>query len=96
MCAFSPWEQKHTRACPFGAVDSYSHFSFHRAIQLHPVERISTRPMPHRKRLAKVEAIPFPTSKYFHSTAELNFSASQNGVKSCSKVSYPARESCGL
>ena len=63
MSASSPCEQKHNRACPFAAVDSYSHFSFHYAIQFHPVVRISTRPMRHRKRLAKVEAIPFPKSQ---------------------------------
>ena len=89
-------EQKHTLACPFAAVHSYSRFSFHRAVLLHSVERVSTCPMPHSKRLAKVEASPFPTSTYFHFTAELNFSASKNGVKSCSKVRYPGRESCGL
>ena len=73
MSASSPCEQKHTRTCQFAAVDSYRHFSFHYAIEFHPVVRISTRPMPHGKRLAKVEAIPFPTSKkHFQWTAKLN------------------------
>ena len=68
MTASSPCEQKHTLGCPFAAMDSYSYFSLHHEIQFDLVERISTRSMPHRKRLAKVEAIPFPTSKHFQST----------------------------
>ena len=69
MTASSPCEQKHTLGCPFAAMDSYRHFSLHHEIQFDLVERISTRSTPHRKRLAKVEAIPFPTSKHFQSTA---------------------------
>ena len=73
MSASSPCEQTHTRACPFAAVDSYGHFSFHHAIQFHPVEHIATRSLPpYSKRLAEVEAVLFPTSEHFQSTAKRN------------------------
>ena len=69
----SPCKQKHTRTWSFTAVDFYWQFSFHHAIQFHPIEHISTRSMPaHSKRLPKVEAISFPMSKHFQSTAELD------------------------
>ena len=54
-------------------VDFYRHFSFHHAIQFHPVERIATRSMPHTRQLANVEAIPFPTSKHFQSIDKFSF-----------------------
>ena len=77
MSASSPCEKKHARACPFAAVDSYGHFSFHHAIQFHPVERIATRSLPpYSKRLAEVEAVPFRTSEHFQSTAKRNSPAS--------------------
>ena len=45
MSASSPSEQKHARACPFATVADYRHFSFHHAIQFHPVECIVTIPV---------------------------------------------------
>lgn len=57
-------------------------------IKFHTVERIATKSMPHIKRLTDQEEIPFPTSSHFQFTAKFNPSASQNDVKSCSKVMY--------
>ena len=56
-------------------VDFYRYFSFHHAIQFHPVECIATRSMPHCRRLANVEAIPFSTSKYFQSIDKFSVSS---------------------
>ena len=44
--------------------------------------------------LQTVETIIFPMSEHFQSTAKLNSSASENKIKSCSKVRHPAPESC--
>ena len=71
MSASSLCEQKHTLACPFSECCGFLQ-PFYHAIHFHPVERIATRSMPHTKRLANVEAIPFPTSKLFQSTAFSN------------------------
>ena len=64
------------------------HFSFLHPIQFHTVEHIATKSIPHIKWLTDWEAIPFPTSSHFQFTAKFNSSASQNDVKSCSKVMY--------
>lgn len=71
MSASSRREQKHTWVCPFSKCCGFLQ-SFYLSIQFHPVERIATRSMPHTKRLADLEAIPFPTSKHFQSTAFSN------------------------
>ena len=66
VCFFAVRTETYSSVCPFAAVDSYRHFSLHHTIQFHPVKRIATTFMPpYSKRLAKVEAIPFPTSKHF-------------------------------